>query len=283
MELNDIKNNYIVLQGWMRTELDLTENELILYALIYGFTQDGRSEFSGTLEYMKYWTGIKKDTNLLNNIKKLLTKGLLTKRDEGPNGRKKCFYKAIIPKNITPLPKQEWTSPETDKDLSRKGIEPLPKKEMTSPETRDNNIIYNKDNINHNIDLPPIIPQTDFEIIDYVVEKDYEFADVEIVDDLDFENVWKMYGEHGNKYLAQCEYKLIPLEDKRKVIQHIPEYNKSISDIRYKKKFENYLRTKEYNVKPINRNNNGPRTTKQSSLTDEDIFDIVSRAYSDDL
>lgn len=282
MELNDIKNNYIVLQGWMRTELDLTENELILYALIYGFTQDGRSEFSGTLEYMKYWTGIKKDTNLLNNIKKLLAKGLLTKRDEGPNGRKKCFYKAIIPKNITPLLKQEWTSPETDKDLSRKSIEPLPKKEMTTPETRDNNIIYNiENNIVDNI--PPIIPQTEIEIVDCVEEKDYEFTDVEVVDDLDFENVWKMYGEHGNKYLAQCEYKLIPLEDKRKVIQHIPEYNKSISDIRYKKKFENYLKSKEYNVKPINRNNNGPRTTKQSSLTDEDIFDIVSRAYSDDL
>lgn len=152
---------------------------------------------------------------------------------------------------------------------------------MTSPETRDNNIIYNKDNINHNIDLPTIIPQTDFEIVD--VETDYEFTDVEIIDELDFENVWKMYGEHGNKYLAQCEYKSIPLEEKRKVIQHIPEYNKSISDIRYKKKFENYLKTKEYNVKPINRNSNGQRTTKQSSLTNEDIYDIVSRAYSDDL
>ena len=282
MELNDIKNNYIVLQGWMRTELDLTENELILYALIYGFTQDGRSEFSGTLEYMKHWTGIKKDTNILNNIKKLLAKGLLTKRDEGPNGKKRCFYRAIAPKNITPLPKQEWTSPETDKDLSRNGIEPLPKKEMTTPEKRDNNIIYNiENNIVDNI--PPIIPQTEIEIIDCVEEKDYVFTDVEIVSDLDFENVWKMYGEHGNKYLAQCEWKLVPLEDKRKVIQHIPEYNKSISELRYKKKFENYLKSKEYLTKPIDRN--GPKTTKQStsSITDEDIFDIVSRAYSDDL
>jgi hypothetical protein len=157
---------------------------------------------------------------------------------------------------------------------------PLTKSKTTTYESSDNNIIYNiKDNIVDNI--PPIVPQTDFEIVD--IEKDYEFADVEIVDDLDFENAWKMYGEHGNKYLAQCEWKAVLLEDKRKVIQHIPEYNKSISDIRYKKKFENYLRTKEYNVKPINRNNNGQRTTKQSSLTDEDIFDIVNRAYSDDL
>lgn len=30
--------NYITIQGWMRTELDLKGNELNLYAIIYGFT-----------------------------------------------------------------------------------------------------------------------------------------------------------------------------------------------------------------------------------------------------
>lgn len=282
MDNKRIKDNHIVVHGWMRTELDLKGNELLLYALIYGFSQDGRSEFSGSLEYMLMWTGLSKDQNVLENLTKLLNKGLLCKREEGINGKKKCFYTAIIPNGMdVPLLKKERSSTEKVADLSQKSSAPLLLKERTAPEKVDNNIIYNINNIVDNI--PPIIPQTDFENIDCVVEKDYEFADVEVVDDLDFENVWKMYGEHGNKYLAQCEYKLIPLEDKRKVIQHIPEYNKSISDIRYKKKFENYLKSKEYNVKPINRNNNGQRTTKQSSLTDEDIFDIVSRAYSDDL
>ena len=265
MELNDIKNNYIVLQGWMRTELDLTENELILYALIYGFTQDGRSEFSGTLEYMKYWTGIKKDTNLLNNIKKLLAKGLLAKRDEGPNGRKKCFYKAIIPKNITPLPKQEWTSPETDKDLSRNGIEPLPKKEMTSPEKVDNNIIYNiNNNIEDNIHIPPI-PQNDI------------FPDVEIVSEYDFEIAWNLYGNIGNEYLSRCEWNMLSLSEKQRALEHIPKYNASISDIRYKKAFQNYLKLKEFTSSIINRN--GPTSIRKSEVTDDAIAEIVSRNY----
>lgn len=266
----DITNKYITIQGWMRTELGLKENELLLYALIYGFSQDEESKFTGSQSYMSEWVGIS-TRKIRDRLNSLLNKQLIEKTEKYVNGMKFCEYKA------TPLNRDTERSEGRTKGPWG-GVE---KSAGGTDERSDNNInINNKDN---NIDLPPIVPQTDFEIIDCVVEKDYEFADVEIVDDLDFENVWKMYGEHGNKYLAQCEYKLIRLEDKRKVIQHIPEYNKSISDIRYKKKFENYLKSKEYNVKPINRNNNGPRTTKQSSLTDKDIFDIVSRAYSDDL
>ena len=31
--------NYITIQGWMVTELKLKGNELLIYALIFGFTQ----------------------------------------------------------------------------------------------------------------------------------------------------------------------------------------------------------------------------------------------------
>lgn len=271
----DITNKYITIQGWMRTELGLKDNELILYAFIFGFCQDGVGKYEGNLAYIEEWLGIT-NRNVRHRLTSLVEKGYLDKKEKFVNGIKYCSYQAIIPENIKKIggvvtttvgSKQPQGAVET---YSGGGV-------VTTTNNKD---IYNK---NNNKSLPPIIPQTETEIVDCVEEKDYEFTDVEIVDDLDFENVWKMYGQHGNKYLAQCEYKLIPLEDKRKVIQHIPEYNKSISDIRYKKKFENYLKSKEYNVKPINRNNNGPKTTKQSSLTDEDIFDIVSRAYSDDL
>lgn len=270
----DITNKYITIQGWMRTELGLKDNELILYAFIFGFCQDGVGKYEGSLAYIEEWLGLA-PKNIRARLKSLIDKGHLIKNEKFVNGVKYCSYQTITPTNIKQG--RYETYPLSTKQ-ERGGYETTMGGEYeTYPNNKD---IYNKDN---NKSLPPIVPPTDFEIIDCVVEKDYEFADVEIVDDLDFENVWKMYGEHGNKYLAQCEYKLIPLEDKRKVIQHIPEYNKSISDIRYKKKFENYLKSKEYNVKPINRNSNGQRTTKQSSLTDEDIFDIVSRAYSDDL
>lgn len=270
----DITNKYITIQGWMRTELGLKDNELILYAFIFGFCQDGVGKYEGNLAYIEEWLGIT-NRNVRHRLTSLVEKGYLDKKEKFVNGIKYCSYQAIIPENIKKISAVVTTT--VGSKQPQGAVETYSGGAVVTTTNNKNN------NKNNNKSLPPIIPQTGFEIVDCVVEKDYEFADVEVVDDLDFENVWKMYGEHGNKYLAQCEWKAVLLEDKRKVIQHIPEYNKSISDIRYKKKFENYLKTKEYNVKPINRNNNGPRTTKQSSLTDEDIFDIVSRAYSDDL
>ena len=49
-------DNYILVYGWMVTELGLKGNELFLYAIIYGFSQDGETEFSGSLRYMQELT-----------------------------------------------------------------------------------------------------------------------------------------------------------------------------------------------------------------------------------
>lgn len=49
--------NYISIQGWMRTELDLSGTELLLYAVIYGFSQAGMGKFSGTVAYLADWAG----------------------------------------------------------------------------------------------------------------------------------------------------------------------------------------------------------------------------------
>ena len=35
------KNSYITIQSWMREELGLSGNELMTYAIVYGFSQDG--------------------------------------------------------------------------------------------------------------------------------------------------------------------------------------------------------------------------------------------------
>jgi len=49
-ELNS--NNYVVIQGWMCNELGLKGNELLIFALIYGFSQDGDTRFYGSRSYM---------------------------------------------------------------------------------------------------------------------------------------------------------------------------------------------------------------------------------------
>ena len=79
-------DNYVMLLGWMRTELNLKGNELNLYAIIYGFTQDGETEFSGSIRYMQEWLGAESKQTVFNTLDKLIKKGLVQKRTEVVNG-----------------------------------------------------------------------------------------------------------------------------------------------------------------------------------------------------
>jgi len=44
--------DYIVIQGWMINELKLSGNDLLTYSLIYGFSKDGQSEYTGSIKYL---------------------------------------------------------------------------------------------------------------------------------------------------------------------------------------------------------------------------------------
>ena len=50
--LNMQSNNYIVIQGWMCNELGLKGNELLIFAMIHGFSQDGVSKYYGGRKYI---------------------------------------------------------------------------------------------------------------------------------------------------------------------------------------------------------------------------------------
>lgn len=86
-------NNFIAIQGWMRTKLNLKGNELLIYALIYGFSQDGNSKFSGTRRYIAEWCGCSMKT-VDNTIASLLAKRLLVKHEKYVNGIRMCDYTA---------------------------------------------------------------------------------------------------------------------------------------------------------------------------------------------
>ncbi len=83
--------NHICIHGWMVNQLHLTGNDLICYALIFGFSQDDESEFSGSLKYVAESVGISKDRARIL-LKNLSESGLLIKRDEVINGVKFCKY-----------------------------------------------------------------------------------------------------------------------------------------------------------------------------------------------
>ena len=67
--------NFVTLQGWMRNELNLKGNELMVYAIIYGFTQTEEMEFRGSLKYLAEWMGTSKRT-VMNALKNLVDGGL---------------------------------------------------------------------------------------------------------------------------------------------------------------------------------------------------------------
>lgn len=73
-------DNYIQISGWMVTELGLKGNELIVYALIHGFSQDGKSVFNGGLNYVKAWTNLNRRT-CMNTIKNLIDSHLIIRRE----------------------------------------------------------------------------------------------------------------------------------------------------------------------------------------------------------
>lgn len=88
-------NNYIVILDWMVSELGLRGNELLVYALIYGFSQDGESEFTGSIQYICDRTGVTRNTTK-NILKQLVADELLIKRDVKHQGVKYCTYRANL-------------------------------------------------------------------------------------------------------------------------------------------------------------------------------------------
>lgn len=78
----------------MVKDLGLKGNELLAYALIYGFTQDGETWFTGSSKYIAEWLNIDR-RNVLAVLQKLVDKGLLIKNEKIINGVKLCDYKAV--------------------------------------------------------------------------------------------------------------------------------------------------------------------------------------------
>ena len=89
-------DNFVLIQGWMVTELGLKGNDLMIYAIIHGFSHVEGTYFTGSLQYLADWTNSTK-SNVRRNLNRLLEQGLLIKEDETINGVKFCKYKAIVP------------------------------------------------------------------------------------------------------------------------------------------------------------------------------------------
>lgn len=88
--------NFITIQSFMVKDLKLKGNELLTYAIIYGFSQDGENKFTGSLQYLCDWTNSTKQ-GISKTLKILVEKGLIEKTDIYKNGVKFVEY------NVTDL------------------------------------------------------------------------------------------------------------------------------------------------------------------------------------
>lgn len=87
-------DDYIIIQGWMISELGLSGKKLLIYALIHGFSKDGKHEFSGSLDYIAKWIGSKRQ-NVCSLLRELVIGGFLSKREEDINGVKQNYYSVL--------------------------------------------------------------------------------------------------------------------------------------------------------------------------------------------
>lgn len=90
-----MEKNYVVIESWMTGELNLSGNELLVFALIYGFCQDGDSEFFGSRRYIAEMFNITLPT-VDKALKSLITKGLLIKDSIRRNNLDFITYKVSL-------------------------------------------------------------------------------------------------------------------------------------------------------------------------------------------
>ena len=151
------EENFYCVHGWMIQSLNLKGTELHTYAIIYGFTQDSKTEFTGGLKYLCEWVGVSKPT-IIKALSSLTQKGLIIKTTVNVNGVTYVKYKVsrdaietfrrggkeILPpvKNLNGGGKETLLG--VVKNLNSGGKETLP-----------NNILNNiEDNIVNNIYTP---------------------------------------------------------------------------------------------------------------------------------
>ena len=149
--------NYINIQGWMVTKLELKGNELLIYAIIYGFSQAEDQAFNGSLQYLADWTNSTKQ-GVTKNLKALVEKGYIEKEEKYINNVKFCEYRTT--KFNTPLNKVVYPMQQSLTGYTTKFNTPM---QQSLTNNINDNIVNKLDNI---IELKDNVPYK--EVVDYL-------------------------------------------------------------------------------------------------------------------
>ena len=110
-------DNYFVVQGWMITELGLKGNALMIYAIIYGFSQTTNTAFTGSIDYLCEWLGGISRPTVINTLDNLVQQGLLTKTSTTKGALIYNSYIAVVTsKKILPVTSKKILHNNNSKD-----------------------------------------------------------------------------------------------------------------------------------------------------------------------
>ncbi len=104
--------NYFVVQSWMIKELKLSGNNMIIYAVIYGFCQTDGQYFNGSLSYLAEWANCSTKT-VQRSLEELEKLGYINKKVVYRNNVRRCKYSCVALEEIKAKNKK---SDETKKD-----------------------------------------------------------------------------------------------------------------------------------------------------------------------
>lgn len=96
-------DNYAVIQGWMINRLHLSGTELMVFAIIHGFTQGENGDgFAGGISYLTEWTGTTSRT-VITILQRLEEKGLIRRETVATKtGKKSKIFSTVEGEMISP-------------------------------------------------------------------------------------------------------------------------------------------------------------------------------------
>lgn len=112
--------------GWYFTilqemrEMGLKGNELIVFAVINGFSQNGNGSFHGSLAALQEMCGISSRQTITDILKSLMDKGFINKTEVALNGQKNISY-SVCPKIGQGVQKMDKGVQKMDKGCPRNG------------------------------------------------------------------------------------------------------------------------------------------------------------------
>lgn len=116
---------YLTIQQSMRDDLGLKGNELIVYAFINGYSQEGQGCYFGSLAHLQEVCGIASRQTAIDILKSLVAKGLINKTENCFNGIRYISYsiRQGVQKMDNPCPIIGHNNKDINIDINKNTIE----------------------------------------------------------------------------------------------------------------------------------------------------------------